>query len=72
MSDLRPGLRPRRGEALQTEQRRLPLNCRSVVKQEVLLKNIGRVRDVVSGPDGFLYVVLNIPNKVIRLVPAGD
>jgi hypothetical protein len=31
-------------------------------------KDIGRVRDVVSGPDGSLYVAFNEPARVARLV----
>jgi len=41
-----------------------------LVEREELLFGKGRVRDVVSGPDGSIYVVLNDPHKVIRLVPA--
>lgn len=39
-----------------------------VTKQEVLLQDIGRVRDVATGPDGYLYLALNRPGKIIRLV----
>ena len=60
------------GALKQQELRRLRLKDRQVVSQEVILKNIGRIRDVRSGPDGFVYVVLNDPDKVIRLVPAGE
>lgn len=35
-----------------------------------LPEGIGRVRDVVSGPDGHVYVALNGPDRVARLVPA--
>ncbi|MCE9613019.1 MAG: PQQ-dependent sugar dehydrogenase [Lentisphaerae bacterium] len=52
------------------ELRRLRLIDRQVVEQEIILKNIGRVRDVVCGPDGYLYVVLNEPDRIVRLVPA--
>ena len=41
-----------------------------MTKQEVLFKNLGRVRDVIDGPDGYLYVVLNTPDRIVRLVPA--
>jgi glucose/arabinose dehydrogenase len=42
-----------------------------VTENEVILKNIGRVRDVACNPyDGCLYVILNGPRNVIRLVPA--
>lgn len=40
-----------------------------VVEHEELLLGKGRVRDVRVGPDGFVYVVLNGPDKIIRLVP---
>ena len=37
-----------------------------VMHEEVILKNAGRVRDVSTGPEGAIYVVLNKPDKVIR------
>jgi glucose/arabinose dehydrogenase len=40
-----------------------------VMHEEVILKNAGRVRDVVCGPDGAIYVVLNNPGTLLRLVP---
>ena len=40
-----------------------------VVKQEQLLKNIGRVRNVQTGPDGYLYVSVESPGFVYRLQP---
>lgn len=40
-----------------------------LVEREELLHNLGRVRDVATGPDGSIYVVLNGPDKIIRLVP---
>ena len=39
-------------------------------EQEEILQGMGRVRDVATGPDGSVYVVLNDPNKIIRLIPA--
>jgi glucose/arabinose dehydrogenase len=53
----------------QQELRRLVMDGHRVASQEVLFKNIGRVRDVCSGPDGLIYVALNGPNKIIRLEP---
>jgi glucose/arabinose dehydrogenase len=44
---------------------------RRLVEREELLQGIGRVRDVVCGPDGSIYVVLNGPDKIVRLAPAG-
>jgi glucose/arabinose dehydrogenase len=40
-----------------------------VMHEEVILKNAGRVRDVVCGPDGAIYVVLNDPGTILRLTP---
>jgi aldose sugar dehydrogenase len=52
------------------ELRRVVINEHRVVEQEIIFKGIGRVRDVASGPDGFLYVILNKPDKIVRLEPA--
>jgi len=54
----------------QQELRRVVLEGHRVTDQEVLFKNIGRLRDVACGPDGFLYVLLNKPDKIVRLEPA--
>lgn len=40
-----------------------------VIHQEVILKDAGRVRSAVAGPDGAIYVVLNKPHMVLRLTP---
>ncbi len=42
-----------------------------VVRQEELLKNTGRIRDVRVLSDEHLYVVYDAPGRVVRLVPAG-
>lgn len=49
---------------------RLEVDGDKVVHQEVLFKGIGRVRDIVNGPDGDLYVVLNAPDRIERIAPA--
>jgi glucose/arabinose dehydrogenase len=49
--------------------RRLRIEDGRVTKQEVLFKGIGRIRDVVVGPDGLVYVALNVPDRIARLVP---
>jgi glucose/arabinose dehydrogenase len=41
--------------------RRLEITNDKVVKQEVLFAQYGRVRDVVQGPDGYLYLALQTP-----------
>lgn len=40
------------------------------VEREELIHGMGRVRDVVIGPDGYIYVALNQPDKIVRIVPA--
>ena len=51
------------------ELRRLRIEGGRVTKQEVLFKGIGRIRDVVVGPDGLVYVAFNGPDRIARLVP---
>ena len=43
-----------------------------VIHRETIVKNLGRVRDVAVGPAGGVYVVLNGPNRVIRLTAIID
>jgi glucose/arabinose dehydrogenase len=50
--------------------RRLVIENGQVTHQEVLFRGLGRVRDVVDGPDGYLYVAINDPGVIVRLVPA--
>lgn len=40
-----------------------------VVAQELLMKNIGRVRNVEMGSDGYIYVAVETPGFVFRLMP---
>jgi aldose sugar dehydrogenase len=40
-----------------------------VINEEILFKNIGRVRDVRMGPDGYIYISVENPGAVFRLVP---
>ncbi len=58
------------GSLATQELRRLVIDGHSVTHQEILFKGIGRVRDIVNGPDGYLYIVLNQPSRILRLVPA--
>lgn len=51
------------------ELQRLQIDGDAVTAHEIILKGEGRVRDVASGPDGYLYLVLNGPDRVVRLVP---
>lgn len=43
-----------------------------VVEREELIHGLGRVRDVVAAPDGTVFVVLNGPDKIVRLMPASE
>jgi len=45
------------------------LKDNKVIKQEILLPNIGRVRNVKMGNDGFLYVSVESPGMIFRLIP---
>jgi aldose sugar dehydrogenase len=70
------------GALVGQQLRRLEISSEKVVKQEVLFSEFGRVRDVVQGPDGYLYVALQsptggqgvplsaaTPGMIVRLVP---
>jgi aldose sugar dehydrogenase len=58
------------GSLAQQELRRLVLEGDTVKAQEVLFRGVGRIRAVQQGPDGLLYVCLEQPGRIIRLVPA--
>ncbi len=45
------------------------LDGEKVVKEQILLKNIGRVRTVIMGPDGYIYVGAEDPGAVYKIVP---
>jgi glucose/arabinose dehydrogenase len=62
--------------------RRLEITGGKVVKQEVLFAQFGRVRDIVEGPDGYLYIAVQSPTggqgvplsaatagAIVRLIP---
>ena len=41
----------------------------TLIEREELLHGLGRVRDIGIGRDGLVYVVLNDPDKIVKLVP---
>ena len=47
----------------------LVLDGKEVVKREKLLKDIGRLRNVKQGPDGFIYVAVE-GKGIVRLIEA--
>ncbi|MBM3872636.1 MAG: hypothetical protein FJ382_02690 [Verrucomicrobia bacterium] len=52
------------------ELRRLEVVDGKVVYQEILFKNLGRIRHVITGPDGALYVLL--PSRIARISAAPE
>jgi aldose sugar dehydrogenase len=48
------------------------LKDNKVIKEEILFKNIGRVRDVRMGPDRYLYMAVESPGIIYRLTPVYD
>lgn len=48
---------------------RLEMADGKFVKEERLLEKMGRVRAVVQSPDGYIYVTIENPGKIVRLVP---
>ncbi len=48
---------------------RLELDGRKVVKEEVILKESGRVRDIKTAPDGSIYVLIDRRGMILRLTP---
>lgn len=48
---------------------RLEIKDGKIVQQEYLLQGTGRMRDVRSFNDGFIYVIYDVPGKIVRLVP---
>lgn len=43
-----------------------------IIKQEKLLEGIGRVRNVKVSPDGYIYVAVEQPGKILKIVPASN
>jgi glucose/arabinose dehydrogenase len=58
---------------------RMRLDGQEVSREEVLLQDIGRIRDVAQGPDGAIYLALDggerwvdgPPTAILRMEPAG-
>ncbi len=51
--------------------RLLTLAGARVMHEEVILKDFGRVREAVGGPDGAIYVVVNTPDEILRVSSQG-
>jgi glucose/arabinose dehydrogenase len=58
---------------------RLRMDGQEIVREETILQDMGRIRDVQQGPDGFLYLAIDggvrwedgPPTQILRLEPAG-
>jgi aldose sugar dehydrogenase len=52
------------------EVRRVEVKDGKLVQEEMIIKKLGRVRHVITGPDGALYVLL--PKRIARLTPSNE
>jgi aldose sugar dehydrogenase len=43
-----------------------------VVREEKLFEDIGRVRAVEMGRDGFIYIVTEAPGQLFRVIPVEE
>jgi glucose/arabinose dehydrogenase len=59
------------GSLKATELYRMVIRGNQVVHRELLLKGLGRIRDVAVGPDGLVYLLLEHASggRIVRLVP---
>jgi glucose/arabinose dehydrogenase len=51
--------------------RRIEITKDAVTKQEVIFNEFGRVRDIIIGPDGYLYLSLSLPGQRVSDTTAG-
>jgi glucose/arabinose dehydrogenase len=52
------------------EVRIVKIHNDKVTSQEIIIKNMGRVRDAAVGYDGAIYIATNGPDRILRLIPA--
>lgn len=48
---------------------RLELDGNKITHEERIVENLGRVRAITQGPDGYIYVSTEGPGMVVRLIP---
>lgn len=52
---------------------RIDLEGERVIHREKLLEDIGRIRDIQEGRDGYIYVAVEgNPGMIVRLIPVGE
>jgi glucose/arabinose dehydrogenase len=52
-----------------THLTRLQIANNKITKETKMLEGVGRVRNVKQGPDGFVYVSVEGPGRILRLMP---
>jgi aldose sugar dehydrogenase len=53
------------------EIRLLNIEGDRVMHEQIILKDMGRVREAVTGPDGAIYAVVNEPDEILRISSLG-
>ena len=48
---------------------RLEIKNNKVIEQELIYHSGSRIRDVETGPDGYIYLALEEPGRIIRFIP---
>lgn len=48
---------------------RCKMKGNEIVSEESMMKDVGRIRDVKMGPDGYIYISVESPGQVLRLIP---
>ena len=48
---------------------RCSVEGKAITNEELLMENIGRLRSVATGPDGYVYVGVEEPGAIYRLMP---
>jgi glucose/arabinose dehydrogenase len=48
---------------------RCEISGNRISHQEIMFRDIGRLRNVVMGPDGYVYIATELPGTVYKLVP---
>jgi glucose/arabinose dehydrogenase len=58
------------GSLAQQKLLRIEVRAGTVLQQEVIADRLGRIRAMVTGPDGLIYLALEAPGRIVRLAPA--
>lgn len=66
------------GAMVHEQLKRLVLDGEKFIREEIVFHGLGRVRDIVTGPDGYIYLALQdagpsssstTPGRIVRIVP---